>query len=40
MRYQYCFIGMDGTLIDSSLGVTHSVSYALEKCGITPPSPF
>ncbi len=37
MTYTHCFIDMDGTLIDSSPGVTHSVAYALEKCGITPP---
>ena len=37
MRYTHIFIDMDGTLVNSAPGVTHSVAYALEKCGITPP---
>ena len=37
MRYTHVFIDMDGTLINSAPGVTKSVAYALEKCGITPP---
>ena len=37
MNYRYCFFDLDGTLTDSSLGITHSVAYALQKCGITPP---
>lgn len=37
MQYTHCFFDMDGTVINSAPGVTHAVSYALEKLGITPP---
>ena len=37
MKYQYCFLDLDGTVIDSSPGITQSVQYALRKSGITPP---
>ena len=37
MRYTHCFFDMDGTVINSAPGVTHSVAFALEHCGITPP---
>ena len=37
MKYRYCFFDLDGTVIDSAPGVTHSVQYALQKMGITPP---
>jgi phosphoglycolate phosphatase len=37
MRYTYAFFDLDGTLIDSSPGITHSVQYAAQKMGITPP---
>lgn len=37
MRYTHCFFDLDGTLIDSSPGITHSVQYALRKSGIEPP---
>ena len=37
MQYTHYFFDMDGTVINSAPGVTHSVSYALEKLGITPP---
>ena len=33
-RYTTVLFDMDGTLIDSGEGVTHSVAYALEKFGI------
>lgn len=32
--YRYCLFDLDGTLIDSSLGITNSVIYALKKFGI------
>ncbi len=37
MRYTHCFFDLDGTLIDSSPGITHSVQYALRKFEIEPP---
>ena len=37
MKYTHCFFDLDGTVIDSSPGITHSVQYALEHMGITPP---
>lgn len=37
MHYTHAFFDLDGTLIDSSPGITHSVQYALAHCGITPP---
>ena len=33
--YQYILFDLDGTLIDSEQGITESVSYALQKFGIT-----
>ena len=32
--YDICFFDLDGTIIDSSQGITNSVMYALEKFGI------
>ena len=32
--YDICFFDLDGTIIDSSPGITNSVMYALEKFGI------
>lgn len=37
MNYRYCFFDLDGTLTDSSPGITASVAYALRKSGIEPP---
>ena len=37
MHYTHCFFDMDGTVINSALGVTRAVAFALEQCGITPP---
>ncbi len=37
MKYTHCFFDLDGTLIDSSEGITHSAQYALEQLGRTPP---
>ena len=37
MRYTHVFIDLDGTVVDSSHGVTSSVAYALQKSGVTPP---
>ena len=37
MHFTHCFFDLDGTLIDSEPGITHSVQYALRKCGIDPP---
>lgn len=34
MKYQYYFFDLDGTIIDSALGITNSVMYALKKYGI------
>ncbi len=34
-QYQYIFLDLDGTVIDSALGVTNSVAYALSKLGYT-----
>ena len=31
--YDICFFDLDGTIIDSSPGITNSVMYALEKFG-------
>ncbi|MBQ7761228.1 MAG: HAD hydrolase-like protein [Clostridia bacterium] len=33
MKYKIALFDLDGTLVDSSLGVTNSVKYALEKMG-------
>ena len=35
MRKKYILLDLDGTLTDSSKGITKSVQYALEKMGIT-----
>lgn len=35
MRKRYILLDLDGTLTDSSEGITKSVQYALEKMGIT-----
>lgn len=35
MRKKYILLDLDGTITDSSEGITRSVSYALEKMGIT-----
>ena len=37
MKYTTVLFDLDGTLVDSGIGVTNSVAYALEKFGITPP---
>lgn len=34
MKYQYILFDLDGTIINSSKGVTNSVQYALNKVGI------
>ena len=34
MRYKYILFDLDGTLIDSGIGITNSVMYALKKYGI------
>ncbi|MBO4983516.1 MAG: HAD hydrolase-like protein [Clostridia bacterium] len=36
-KYTTVLFDLDGTLIDSGIGVTNSVAYALDKMGITPP---
>ncbi len=36
-KYTTVLFDLDGTLVDSGMGVTNSVAYALEKFGITPP---
>ena len=35
MAYDIFLFDLDGTLTDSSLGITNSVVYALKKYGIT-----
>ena len=35
--YQFYFFDLDGTITDSSLGITNSVRYALAKYGIEEP---
>ncbi len=37
MKYTHLFFDLDGTVIDSSPGITKSVVYALQKLGLTPP---
>ena len=37
MKYTTVLFDLDGTLVDSGIGVTSSVAYALEKFGIAPP---
>ena len=34
MKYKYVFFDLDGTLVDSSEGITRSVQYALSRFGI------
>ena len=34
MKYKYILFDLDGTLIDSAIGVTNAVMYALKKYGI------
>lgn len=36
-KYTTVLFDLDGTLVDSGIGVTNSVAYALNKFGITPP---
>lgn len=36
-QYTTVLFDLDGTLVDSGIGVTNSVAYALKKLGITPP---
>ena len=36
-KYTTVLFDLDGTLVDSGIGVTSSVAYALNKFGITPP---
>lgn len=36
-KYTTVLFDLDGTLVDSGIGVTNSVAYALDKFGITPP---
>ena len=36
MTYEFVFFDLDGTLVDSSEGITSSVLYALNKLGIYP----
>lgn len=36
MAYEFVFFDLDGTLVDSSEGITSSVEYALNKLGIFP----
>lgn len=38
MKYTTVLFDLDGTLVDSGIGVTNSVMYAMEKFGIAPPS--
>lgn len=37
MAYSYAFFDLDGTLTDSSAGITNSVQYALQKMGYEVP---
>ena len=37
MKYTTVLFDLDGTLVDSGIGVTNSVAYALQKFGIDPP---
>ena len=37
MKYTTVLFDLDGTLVDSGIGVTNSVAHALERFGITPP---
>lgn len=38
MQYTHVFFDLDGTVINSAPGITHSVQYALKKMGIEPPT--
>ena len=35
--YETCFFDLDGTIVDSSLGITNAVIHSLKKFGIEPP---
>lgn len=35
--YDTCFFDLDGTIVDSSIGITNSVIYSLKKYNIIPP---
>ena len=37
MKYTTVLFDLDGTLVDSGIGVTNSVAYAMKKFGMTPP---
>ncbi len=37
MKYTTVLFDLDGTLVDSGIGVTNSVAHAMKKFGITPP---
>ena len=37
MKYTTVLFDLDGTLIDSGIGVTNSAAYAIEKLGMLPP---
>ena len=37
MKYTTVLFDLDGTLVDSGIGVTNSVAYAMQKFGMTPP---
>ena len=37
MKYTHFFFDLDGTIINSAPGITHSVQYAVQKMGIEPP---
>ena len=36
-KYSTVLFDLDGTLVDSGMGVTNSVTYAMEKMGLNPP---
>ena len=38
MKYTTVLFDLDGTLVDSGIGVTNAAAYAIEKLGKTPPS--
>ena len=37
MSKKLVIFDLDGTLVDSGIGVTNSVAYAMKKFGMTPP---
>ena len=37
MKYTTVLFDLDGTLVDSGIGVTNAATYAIEKLGMTPP---